>query len=86
MKINNKYELKKVLDNYVLIDNSKNSNYIMKINEVSKRIFECINEKKNKEEIVEILLNEDDVNKEQLLKDIDDFINESISKGIIIND
>ena len=86
MKINDKYELKMVLDNYVLVDNSKNSNHIIKINEVSKRIFECIKEGKNKEEIIDILLNEYDVSKEQLLKDIDDFINDSISKGIIIND
>ena len=86
MKINDKYELKMVLDNYVLIDNSKNSNHIIKINEVSKRIFECIKEGKNKGEIIDILLNEYEVSKEQLLKDIDDFINDSISKGIIIND
>lgn len=86
MKINDKYELKKVLDNYVLIDNSKNSNHIIKINEVSKRIFECIKEGKNKDEIIDILLNEYEVSKEQLLKDIDDFISDSISKGIIVND
>lgn len=86
MKINDKYELKKVLDNYVLIDNSKNSNRIIKINEVSKRIFECIKEGKNKDEIIDILLNEYDVSKEQLSKDIDDFISDSISKGIIVND
>lgn len=86
MKINDKYELKMVLDNYVLIDNSKNSNHIIKINEVSKRIFECIKEGKNKDEIIDILLNEYDVSKEQLLKDIDDFISDSISKGIIVND
>ena len=84
--MNDKYELKMVLDNYVLIDNSKNSNHIIKINEVSKRIFECIKEGKNKDEIIDILLNEYEVSKEQLLKDIDDFINDSISKGIIIND
>ena len=64
MKINDKYELKMVLDNYVLIDNSKNSNHIIKINEVSKRIFECIKEGKNKDEIIDILLNEYEVSKE----------------------
>lgn len=85
MKINKNYVIKDVLDTYVLINNSVNSNQIMKLNEISKDIFEFIKEGKSKEEIIELLFNKYDAPKEQIKKDTEEFINDLISKGIVEN-
>lgn len=85
MKINNNYELKFVLDSYILINNLENSNSIIKLNETSKDIFELVANNKNIDEIVSILLDKYDTDKETLIKDVNDFINDMLIKGIFIN-
>ena len=57
----------------------------MKLNEISKDIFEFIKEGKSKEEIIELLFNKYDAPKEQIKKDTEEFINNLISKGIVEN-
>lgn len=86
MKINSDFVLKHALDSDILINVKNNGNYIIKLNETSKDIFNYVKNGKDKKEIIELLTKNYDINKETIAKDVDDFINEMIEKKIFIND
>lgn len=86
MRINSDYVLKHALDSDILVNIKNNGNFIIKLNDTSKDIFNYVKDGKNKEEIIELLLKDYDVNKETLIKDTESFIKEMIEKKIFIND
>ena len=86
MKVNSDYVLKHALDSDILVNIKNNGNFIIKLNETSKDIFNYVKSGKNKEEIIELLLKDYSTDKKTLIKDVDAFINEMLEKKIFIND
>lgn len=86
MKLNKSYEIKHVLDSDVLIDISSNYEGIIKLNKTSKDICLYVQKNMSVEEIINELSNKYDVDINILKKDVNDFVNEMIKKGIFIND
>lgn len=86
MKLNDSYVIKSVLDSYILVDIKSNFNGVIKLNKTSKDICELIDKGLNKDEIIDTLLNKYDIDEKELTKDVNDFINEMVEKGIFINE
>lgn len=86
MKLNKSYVIKHVLDSDVLIDISSNYEGIIKLNKTSKDICLYVQKNMSVEEIINELSKKYDVDINILKKDVNDFVNEMIKKGIFIND
>ena len=86
MKLNDNLVIKNVLDSDLLIDIKSNFDGVIKLNKTSKDIFELVNDGLNREEIIEKLFNKYDINKDELSKDINEFIDEMLKKGIFIDE
>lgn len=86
MKVNKNYVLKHLLDADLLININDEISGVIKLNKTSKDIYSYINDGLNKEEVIEKLSNEYDIDLETLKKDVDEFINEMIQRGIFINE
>lgn len=86
MKINNNYVIKKVLDSDVIINIKSNTDDIIKLNKTSKDICDCVLNNMKIEEIVNYLLDKYDVDIDVAKKDVDNFVNEMIHKGIFIDE
>lgn len=68
---------RKITGEFLLIpvyQNDSKNQFIFSLNETGKQIWELIDNKKNTEEIIRILQNEFNVDKNQIEKDIIDFI------------
>ena len=86
MKLNSDYSLELIDDEYVLshasaeeVDFSK----VITFNEVGAFIFNKIKEGKTKEEILDDLVKEYDAPKEEISKDLDEFLNDLIKNKIV---
>lgn len=86
MKLNKSYVLKHVLDSDVLIDLNSDFEGIIKLNKTSKDICECVIKHMKKDEIVNTLSLKYDINIGTLKKDIYEFIDKMVKKGIFIDD
>lgn len=86
MKLNSNYVIKNVLDSYILVDIKSNFDGVIKLNKTSKDICELVNEGLDKESIIDRLYEKYEINKDELNKDINNFINEMIEKGIFIDE
>lgn len=86
MQINNDYVVKEVLGSKVLINLSDEANAIIKLNDTSFDIYNLLSRNKTKEEILNYLIKEYDIDINTLEKDYDVLINDLINKGIIINE
>ena len=85
MKLNSNFVIKEVLGNYILIDLSDEFKNVIKLNETSKYIVECVQQNLSKEEIIDKMSKEYKVEKEILSNDINELIN-NLKKLNIIND
>lgn len=83
MKLNSEYILKNALDSDILV-NKNDSNFIIKLNNTSKDIIDFVNDGKNRDEIVELLIHKYSIDKETIKKDVDDFIKTMLEKNIFI--
>lgn len=81
MKINKNYSIKYILDSNILIDIK--SNYVVKLNKTSKDICDLINEGLDRKQIIDKLVYKYDVEEETITKDVNEFIDMMIEKGII---
>lgn len=86
MKLKSNYVIKQVLDSNLLIDINSNFDGVIKLNKTSKIICECIQKNMKVSEIVDELSKKYNVDKKVLEKDVNEFINKMLSKGIFIND
>lgn len=86
MRLNKNYVIKHVLDSDVLIDINSSFEGIIKLNKTSKDICLCVKKNMTTAEIIDELSKKYDVDIDLLNKDVNDFVNEMIKKGIFIND
>ena len=86
MKINNNYILKKVLDNYIIIDVSNDNKTIYKLNKISSVIFESLEKGLTIDAIANLLVNTYNIDKNTAINDTNNLINELIKLNILIND
>lgn len=86
MQINNDYVVKEVLGSKVLINLSDEANAIIKLNDTSFDIYNLLSQNKTKEEILNYLIKEYDIDINTLEKDYDELINDLINKGILVNE
>ena len=85
MKIKNIYELKKVVNQYLVIrveDASVLDNMIT-INEIGKDIFDFLKEEHSEDEVVSYILSNYEVTEEKAREDVHEFIEKLIQKGIV---
>ena len=81
MKINEGFMLREVAGNYVVVPVGKASEKfkgVINLNAVGAFLWKKIEEGLSEEEIVEALLSEYDVEKEQAKKDVENFINKLV--------
>ena len=86
MKLNSDYSLELIDDEYVLIHSSADEvdfSKVITFNEVGAFIFNKIKEGKTKEEILDDLVKEYDATKEEISKDLDEFLNDLIKNKIV---
>lgn len=86
MKLNRNYVIKNVLDSDLLIDIKSNFDGVIKLNKSSKDICELVNDGLSREEIIDKLFEKYDIDKDELSKDINGFINDMLEKGIFIDE
>lgn len=86
MKLNKNYIIKHVLDSDVLININSNFDGIIKLNKTSKDICLYVQKNMKVDEIIKELSKKYDIDIHILEKDVNDFINDMIKKGIFIND
>lgn len=86
MKLNKNYIIKHVLDSDVLININSNFDGIIKLNKTSKDICLYVQNNMKVDEIIKELSKKYDIDIHILEKDVNDFINDMIKKGIFIND
>ena len=86
MKLNNNYTIKHILDSDILINIKDDFNGVIKLNKTSKDIIDGINNNLSVDEIINNLKDKYDVDSNELDKDVHKFIDELISKGILINE
>ena len=78
MKIKDDFALRKVADSYVVVPVNSltlDFNGVINLNETGAFLFEQLQKGIEKEELVEIMLDEYDVTREKASADIDSFIN-----------
>lgn len=81
MKINEGFMLREVAGNYVVVPVGKASEKfkgVINLNEVGAFLWKKVEQGLSEEEIVEALLSEYDVEKEQAKKDVENFINKLV--------
>ena len=86
MKLKSDYVIKNVLDSYLLIDIKSNFDGVIKLNKTSKDICELVSKGFNRQEIVNALFNKYETNKDELSRDINEFIDDMLKKGIFIDE
>lgn len=85
MKLNKNYAISNVMDNTILINIKDVNSSIIKLNETSKCIIEGIIDGLSKEEIINNMLNNYEIDKDALNKDFDNLI-ERLKRDNIIDD
>lgn len=85
MKIKNIYELKKVVNQYLVIrvEDALVLDDMITINEIGKDIFEFLKEEHSEDEVVSYILSNYEVTEEKAREDVHEFIEKLIQKGII---
>ncbi|MCW3785913.1 PqqD family protein [Plebeiibacterium sediminum] len=66
-----------------LTDNVADMNHVLTLNEVGTFLYDQVNGEKSVSDILSLLLEEYDVSNEIAKKDIEQFINNTVSKGIL---
>ena len=85
MKIKNIYELKKVVNQYLVIrvEDALVLDNMITINEIGKDIFELLKEEHSEDEVVSYILSNYEVTEEKAREDVHEFIEKLIQKGIV---
>ena len=83
MKFNDNYIIKEVLGNYILIDLSGQMKDVIKLNETSKTIISYIQQNLTREEIIDKMLSEYEVDKEAFVNDLDELLNKLKNLNVI---
>ena len=85
MKIKNIYELKKVVNQYLVIrvEDALVLDNMITINEIGKDIFDFLKEEHSEDEVVSYILSNYDVTEEKAREDVHEFIEKLIQKGIV---
>ena len=85
MKIKNIYELKKVVNQYLVIrvEDALVLDNMITINEIGKDIFEFLKEEHSEDEVVNYILSNYEVTEEKAREDVHEFIEKLIQKGIV---
>ena len=89
MKIKEGFILREIMGNFVVVavgSASKDFRGMIKLNSTAVDIWKLIQEAKDENEISELLLNQYDVERDQLEKDIRATINRLIEQGILENE
>ena len=87
MKINGEFILREVVDEYVLIavgDTALKFNGIIGLNPVSACIWKNLQEEKSREELLEAILDEFEVTREEAEKDMDEFLDQLREKELLV--
>lgn len=85
MKIKNIYELKKVVNQYLVIrvEDALVLDNMITINEIGKDIFDFLKEDHSEDEVVSYILSNYEVTEEKAREDVHEFIEKLIQKGIV---
>ena len=85
MKIKNIYELKKVVNQYLVIrvEDALVLDNMITINEIGKDIFDFLKEEHSEDEVVNYILSNYEVTEEKAREDVHEFIEKLIQKGIV---
>ena len=86
MKLKQKFVLREIADDFILIPiQEADDNFcgIITLNETSAFIWKQIEERRDKEQILELLMQEYNVDKETAIEDIEVFLNKLIKLGIL---
>ena len=85
MKIKNTYELKKVVNQYLVIrvEDALVIDNMITINEIGKDIFDFLKEEHSEDEVVSYILSNYEVTEEKAKEDVHEFIEKLIQKGIV---
>ena len=85
MKIKNIYELKKVVNQYLVIrvEDALVLDNMIPINEIGKDIFDFLKEEHSEDEVVSYILSNYEVTEEKAREDVHEFIEKLIQKGIV---
>ena len=83
MKFNDNYIIKEVLGNYILIDLSGQMKDVIKLNETSKTIISYLQQNLTREEIIDKMLSEYEVDKEAFVNDLDELLNKLKDLNVI---
>ena len=85
MKIKNIYELKKVVNQYLVIrvEDALVLDNMITINEIGKDIFDFLKEEHSEDEVVSYILPNYEVTEEKAREDVHEFIEKLIQKGIV---
>ena len=85
MKIKNIYELKKVVNQYLVIrvEDALVLDNMITINEIGKDIFDFLKEEHSEDEVVSYILSNYEVTEEKAREDVHEFIEKLIQKGIL---
>ena len=85
MKIKNIYELKKVVNQYLVIrvEDALVLDNMITINEIGKDIFDFLKEEHSEDEVVSYILSNYVVTEEKAREDVHEFIEKLIQKGIV---
>lgn len=87
MKIKEGYILKDVANQYVVVpigNEAINFNGMLRLNKTAKLLFEALNEDKEIEDLVLLLQKHYDINNEDALRDVKDFLTVLESKNILL--
>ena len=85
MKIKNIYELKKVVNQYLVIrvEDALVLDNMITSNEIGKDIFDFLKEEHSEDEVVSYILSNYEVTEEKAREDVHEFIEKLIQKGIV---
>ena len=85
MKIKKIYELKKVVNQYIVIrvEDALVLDNMITINEIGKDIFDFLKEEHSEDEVVSYILSNYEVTEEKAREDVHEFIEKLIQKGIV---
>ena len=85
MKIKNIYELKKVVNQYlvIIVEDALVLDNMITINDIGKDIFDFLKEEHSEDEVVSYILSNYEVTEEKAREDVHEFIEKLIQKGIV---
>ena len=89
MKYNNSYVLKSLAGETILVFQSEeqvNFSKIITLNEIGKLIVEGLQNSLSKEEIVNKLLEEYEIDRATVEADVEEFVNKLLELGVVSND